>query len=385
MRRAALPALVVCAATLIPAPSADAYRLQSHRWYSKTLTYHDATGRYRSEVRAAVREINRSGARVRVRSAPRSKARVQIRLDRRLPAAGRANYVVFGGIVSRAVVRLRADLAENFPSEPAARAGITAVIAHELGHVLGLDHENRRCANMNSSLWGRCRDAPERWRYRCRTLEADDVRGLVRRFGGRVRPRGPEFCDAEPAPGAPAVLSVVTADPSIGAVRLTWQMPARGVGRVRVLRRPGTCPTGPQDTGAQVIEDRESAAGRVETLDDYVPSPGRYCYAIVATGPLGRPGPLVTTVHDYLGEPPVARWRWFESDPRIVEFTDLSFDGDGRIAAWHWDFGDGTASADPNPVHAYAAPGTYQVTLTVTDDSGQAASATQTVQVVGSD
>ena len=42
------------------------------------------------------------------------------------------------------------------------------------------------------------------------------------------------------------------------------------------------------------------------------------------------------------------------------------------IAHYKWDFGDGTTLADggETPSHVYAAPGTYNVVLTVTDDAG---------------
>jgi len=45
-----------------------------------------------------------------------------------------------------------------------------------------------------------------------------------------------------------------------------------------------------------------------------------------------------------------------------VAFTDTST---GNITARSWDFGDGAASTEPNPVHTYAAFGIYTVTLTV--------------------
>jgi PKD repeat protein len=51
------------------------------------------------------------------------------------------------------------------------------------------------------------------------------------------------------------------------------------------------------------------------------------------------------------------------------EFTDASSDSDGSIVRWSWDFGDGQASSERNPVHEYAQPGQYAVTLTATDDS----------------
>jgi DNA-binding beta-propeller fold protein YncE len=49
-----------------------------------------------------------------------------------------------------------------------------------------------------------------------------------------------------------------------------------------------------------------------------------------------------------------------------------SDDSDGTVARYAWDFGDGTtlSSAGPTPDHLYTKPGTYSVTLTVTDDEG---------------
>jgi hypothetical protein len=45
---------------------------------------------------------------------------------------------------------------------------------------------------------------------------------------------------------------------------------------------------------------------------------------------------------------------------------------DGEVVSWRWSFGDGTSSDERNPVHTYAAAGTYNVTLEITDDQGAA-------------
>jgi PKD repeat protein len=47
-----------------------------------------------------------------------------------------------------------------------------------------------------------------------------------------------------------------------------------------------------------------------------------------------------------------------------------SYDPDGSIVAYEWDFGDGNTSSEVNPTHIYAQDGTYNITLTVTDNEG---------------
>jgi YVTN family beta-propeller protein len=49
-----------------------------------------------------------------------------------------------------------------------------------------------------------------------------------------------------------------------------------------------------------------------------------------------------------------------------------STDSDGTVASYRWDFGDGNSetTAGPAASHVYAGPGSYTVTLTVTDDEG---------------
>jgi PKD repeat protein len=47
-----------------------------------------------------------------------------------------------------------------------------------------------------------------------------------------------------------------------------------------------------------------------------------------------------------------------------------STDNDGTIVSYAWDFGDATTGSGTSAHHAYAQPGSYTVTLTVTDDVG---------------
>ncbi len=64
----------------------------------------------------------------------------------------------------------------------------------------------------------------------------------------------------------------------------------------------------------------------------------------------------------------------------------VTFDGSsstpaGAIVNYQWDFGDGTTANGPTVNYTYGMPGSYNVTLTVTDGSGQSSTATSPVTV----
>ena len=60
----------------------------------------------------------------------------------------------------------------------------------------------------------------------------------------------------------------------------------------------------------------------------------------------------------------------FTTSGLTATFTDTSTDVDGTIASRNWNFGDGTTSTATNPSKTFATPGTYTVSLTVTDNGG---------------
>jgi photosystem II stability/assembly factor-like uncharacterized protein len=70
-----------------------------------------------------------------------------------------------------------------------------------------------------------------------------------------------------------------------------------------------------------------------------------------------------------LNRPPEASFRFIASG-LSVSFADSSFDPDGVIVNWRWDFGDSAGSTERNPTHLFPQANTYIVRLTVTDDDG---------------
>ena len=83
-----------------------------------------------------------------------------------------------------------------------------------------------------------------------------------------------------------------------------------------------------------------------------------------------------------VNEPPVAEFT-YNCDWLTCEFNaSTSFDPDGSIQTYAWDFGDGGTATVEDPIepYTYAQSGQYDVTLTVTDDDG--ASNTSEPQVI---
>ncbi|MBX2959569.1 MAG: PKD domain-containing protein [Flavobacteriales bacterium] len=66
----------------------------------------------------------------------------------------------------------------------------------------------------------------------------------------------------------------------------------------------------------------------------------------------------------------------------LTTFTDESTVSTGGVTNWSWDFNDGSpADNSQNPTHVYASAGIYNVTLTVTSDSGCINNYTANVEV----
>ena len=78
---------------------------------------------------------------------------------------------------------------------------------------------------------------------------------------------------------------------------------------------------------------------------------------------------------------PIAAFTSAVSSMQVTFDSSGSSDPDGTIASYSWNFGDGQSSTTANPSHGYATAGTYDVTLTVTDNLGKSSSVTHQVTV----
>ncbi|MEN1784521.1 MAG: PKD domain-containing protein [Bacteroidota bacterium] len=71
--------------------------------------------------------------------------------------------------------------------------------------------------------------------------------------------------------------------------------------------------------------------------------------------------------------------------PLTVSFTGSSSIGEEGIASYAWDFDDGTVSSEADPVKVFEQPGTYLVSLTVTDSLGFFDTVTMEINVLVKD
>ena len=102
--------------------------------------------------------------------------------------------------------------------------------------------------------------------------------------------------------------------------------------------------------------------------------PGTYTVTLTVSGPGGDSTKARTNyieVSQYIPpQVPVADFTATPTTgnaPLTVQFTDNSANDPTN---WLWDFGDGSTSTQQNPAHTYNDPGTYTVTLTVSNAAG---------------
>jgi PKD repeat protein len=104
---------------------------------------------------------------------------------------------------------------------------------------------------------------------------------------------------------------------------------------------------------------------------------GVYTVTLTVVDDDGATGSATATKNG-LNRPPIALFT--ESATIVTEDEAIHFDAsesydpDGTIVTYSWDFGDGNTATGVTVDHAYSEDGNYTVTLTVTDDDGASAS-----------
>lgn len=119
--------------------------------------------------------------------------------------------------------------------------------------------------------------------------------------------------------------------------------------------------------GSFLLSDDRGEAGDVLTVTaEQLLAIGADSFEVSAE--VGGAGGVVADIFAIaIQRPPRASFSFSRVD-NTVAFTDTST---GGPTSWNWNFGDGNTSTQQNPVHTYAASGSYIVVLTVQNAVGQ--------------
>jgi hypothetical protein len=242
------------------------------------ITYFNAAPEHEWAVEQSVRAWNESGANVEFTSAPRDEAEMVIEAETQ-GLNGHTSATHRGdGRPRPGDAQVSLPIASNTAARDQ-RFSVALISAHELGHVLGLDHEDTGCATMNSKITAsapvRC-EQPPAGQWRCGLLEEDDVRGAVELYGGAVDRSGPAYCPkVPPKPKAPpppppvaltpAAAVLVTSEPGRSSeVTVRWlNGDSDRIRSVVVARDRGRCPTKPSGLERRSVDAEPGEEGRV--------------------------------------------------------------------------------------------------------------------------
>jgi PKD repeat protein len=124
-----------------------------------------------------------------------------------------------------------------------------------------------------------------------------------------------------------------------------------------------------------IYSDNQSMAQNYIEFNVTAPqTPGIYNFTVNASVTSDK---VVTTtenqsIYVVVKSPPVASFTYSPEilivNETITVDASLSYDPDGSITSYYWDFGDGNNGTSVTATHNYTSIGTYNVTLTVTDN-----------------
>jgi matrixin len=292
MRRFAVVLGSACLLAVLCAP-ANAYVLDSRPTGPRLITYYNATTQHRWALSRALRAWSNSGARVQFAPVARDEAELLITYRPGPPelAGDTSRTYLPDHRLDAAPGATEIDL-PRFADAGDARSNrfvMALIAAHELGHALGLGHEEGTCAAMNPVILDqvpeRCA-APAPGQWRCGLLTGDDVGGAVALLGGHPRRTRRAFCDiAPPPPRPPSRVRATIASAGRGSVELRWlNATSPTLLSVVVARAEGRCPAGPAEGESRSVAARPDSEQTVR----FPLTLGRFCYSLWSKDARGR-------------------------------------------------------------------------------------------------
>jgi PKD repeat protein len=122
-----------------------------------------------------------------------------------------------------------------------------------------------------------------------------------------------------------------------------------------------------------------------QTITHQYSNSGTYTVLLVVTDNDGNTASTTQSISVGENESPVASFIYSPTNPAINEEIYFnasdSYDPDGTIISYEWDFGDNSTDSGSTVTHQYSSSGTYTVHLRVTDNSGNTGSTTKDVTV----
>ena len=179
--------------------------------------------------------------------------------------------------------------------------------------------------------------------------------------------------DPPPPPAAPGALTATAV--GISQINIAWIDNSGGQAGFYVER----C-TGPGC--ASFAQIAQLSSGVTTFPNSGLSSNTTYRYRVRAFNVNGISGFSNTADATTLNQLPMARFSWSCKNTTCTFDGSSSSDNDGTVVSHAWNFGDGTTSAGAAPSHKFSSRGSYNVTLTVTDDAAGLGSRTCVVSAV---
>lgn len=125
----------------------------------------------------------------------------------------------------------------------------------------------------------------------------------------------------------------------------------------------------------------DGSVGSGVRVEHLYPTPDAYTVNLTVTDETGLSAKASQTVVVSLARNPFAAFTVTRDLMSVSVDASASFDADGTIVSYAWNFGDGGTASGVTATHTYLTPGAYTIILTARDDDGLEGTATRGVTV----